>query len=77
MCGIVGYASEKQIRVNAAIFKQLQACLDDIAHRGPDDAGINFEDHVLLGHRRLSILDLSTSAKQPFLQLVNYLFFLE
>ncbi|HXR26566.1 MAG TPA: asparagine synthase (glutamine-hydrolyzing), partial [Candidatus Baltobacteraceae bacterium] len=42
---------------------------DRIAHRGPDASGVwNFEDHrvlVQLGHRRLSIIDLSAAADQP------------
>ena len=36
-------------------------------HRGPDDAGAEFlkDGFVALGHRRLSILDLSSSGRQP------------
>ena len=37
---------------------------DALAHRGPDDAGYFVEGHVGLGHRRLSIIDLS-GGKQP------------
>ena len=66
MCGIAGYASNNIIKDNAAARAQLQACLDDIKHRGPDDSGISIQDHIILGHRRLSILDLSAGAKQPF-----------
>ncbi|MBS1749983.1 MAG: asparagine synthetase B, partial [Bacteroidetes bacterium] len=39
---------------------------DAIAHRGPDAEGIFTEDEIALGHRRLSIIDLSSSANQPF-----------
>lgn len=39
---------------------------DSLAHRGPDASGLWQEDSVCLGHRRLSILDLSTAANQPF-----------
>lgn len=37
-------------------------------HRGPDDAGIYYapEEGIALGHRRLSIIDLSTDGRQPF-----------
>src|SRR5205085_1888999 len=36
-----------------------------IAHRGPDDSGHLVRDNVGLGHRRLSIIDLSASGHQP------------
>ena len=35
-------------------------------HRGPDDFGIYIDEQVALGHRRLSIIDLSKDGKQPF-----------
>jgi asparagine synthase (glutamine-hydrolysing) len=38
---------------------------DLIAHRGPDDQGHFVDGHVALGHRRLSIIDLSASGRQP------------
>lgn len=34
-------------------------------HRGPDDAGLYFDGNVVLGHRRLSIIDLSAAGHQP------------
>lgn len=36
-----------------------------LAHRGPDDNGYFFDERVALGHRRLSIIDLSKNARQP------------
>jgi len=41
--------------------------LDTLSHRGPDDAGVwaDREAGILLGHRRLSILDLSPCGHQP------------
>lgn len=44
--------------------KEVRDCL---SHRGPDDAGLyyNSEDGVALGHRRLSIIDLSVAGRQP------------
>ena len=64
MCGIVGLYN---VPVGPDV---LQSMLDSIAHRGPDAAG-TYEDeangaYVRLGHRRLSIIDLSDAANQPF-----------
>lgn len=58
ICGIVGkYTSENVMR----------DMLYSIAHRGPDDEGIFQEGDIFLGHRRLSILDLSASGHQPMM----------
>lgn len=43
------------------------AALDSLSHRGPDDAGSFFAEAVALGHRRLSIQDLSPAGHQPML----------
>lgn len=37
-----------------------------LSHRGPDSENYHYNDHVFLGHRRLSIIDLSEAANQPF-----------
>ena len=62
MCGIAGIINAKQS--NIKIMKQM---LYTMIHRGPDSEGIVYVqgEDVLLGHRRLSILDLSESGKQP------------
>ena len=39
--------------------------LDLLAHRGPDDRGVYTENDILLGHRRLSIIDLTAAGHQP------------
>jgi asparagine synthase (glutamine-hydrolysing) len=39
---------------------------DSLAHRGPDGKGIFSDGRIALGHRRLSIIDLSDAASQPF-----------
>lgn len=58
MCGICGKLNLDQNRsVDPAL---IQAMLDTIRHRGPDDQGVYFAGQVGLGHRRLSIIDLST-----------------
>jgi|TARA_B100001971_G_C18250478_1_gene577791 asparagine synthase (glutamine-hydrolysing) len=36
-----------------------------LSHRGPDDSGYHVEKNISLGHRRLSIIDLSKKGKQP------------
>ncbi len=45
----------------------LNKCRDLLAHRGPDHAGHFSDDQWYLGHRRLSIIDLSPEANQPML----------
>ncbi|WP_169754213.1 asparagine synthase (glutamine-hydrolyzing) [Campylobacter curvus] len=62
MCGIVGFLSKSnQERI-------LKNMLKIQSYRGPDDSGIFIDEAsgVHLGHNRLSILDLSTNAHQPF-----------
>lgn len=63
MCGIVGLASQSST-VSADHFNRWR---DRLSHRGPDDAGtwISLDKRVILGHRRLSILDLSDAGHQP------------
>lgn len=43
----------------------VDAMADLIAHRGPDQSGLFTGDQVTLGHRRLSVLDLTESGRQP------------
>ncbi len=61
MCGILGIVGEC-----IAEFKhRFSSALDKLSHRGPDDEGIFEYKSVLLGHKRLSIIDLSKNGKQP------------
>lgn len=62
MCGIAGYISPE------GRFKKqdLETITNALAHRGPDASGYFLENAVGLGHRRLSIIDLSEAANQPF-----------
>ncbi len=64
MCGIAGIISVDNNDVNE---ERLKKMTDIIAHRGPDGDGhwINSNSNVGLGHRRLSIIDLSHEADQP------------
>ncbi|CAC9501718.1 Asparagine synthetase [glutamine-hydrolyzing] (EC 6.3.5.4) [uncultured Gammaproteobacteria bacterium] len=62
MCGICG-----QLRFDKQVVKSqdLETMMQKIARRGPDDSGIWLDKNVGLGHRRLSIIDLSNHAHQP------------
>lgn len=63
MCGIAGIMRFDQQPMHK---NDLQAMLDKIAHRGRDHQGIvAINPHLMLGHRRLSIIDLDESASQP------------
>ena len=63
MCGLVGVFDLQQ---EAQRFRRsLQASVESLTHRGPDDSGEFFDGPVGLGFRRLSILDLTTSGHQP------------
>ena len=73
MCGIIGeYRFDKKI-IDKIIFKQK---LDSIKHRGPDGDGIWSNEKCMLGHVRLSIIDLSSSGAQPMISskknIINY-----
>ncbi|MBI2338905.1 MAG: asparagine synthase (glutamine-hydrolyzing) [Deltaproteobacteria bacterium] len=61
MCGITGILHKYDRPVDLAILQKMNRRL---AHRGPDDEGYFVEGSVGLGHRRLSIIDLS-SGHQP------------
>ena len=64
MCGIAGILNLKS---NASLDAPIRTMTDAMAHRGPNSGGFFTEgSKIALGHRRLSIIDLSTSANQPF-----------
>lgn len=67
MCGITGFihlATEKSL-TEESVNQQLLAQMNQAQfHRGPDEGGEYLDKHVALGHRRLSIIDLS-SGQQP------------
>jgi asparagine synthase (glutamine-hydrolysing) len=63
MCGIAGiFRFDHRSQPDAALLARMTEL---IAHRGPDDSGHLVRDNVALGHRRLSIIDLSSSGHQP------------
>ena len=69
MCGIAGFLLAEARLGAGALAAATAAMTDAIAHRGPDDAGVwtDAAAGVALGHRRLSILDLSAAGHQPML----------
>jgi len=68
MCGIAGkaYFNNKEVLV-----RDIEAMNEKITHRGPDDSGVYISKNkrVGMGHRRLSVIDLSPLGHQP----MNYL----
>ncbi|HIF58127.1 MAG TPA: asparagine synthetase B, partial [Rhodospirillales bacterium] len=64
MCGIAGVLNGNGEPVSSKIIKNMT---DAISHRGPDGEGCWIEANVGLGHRRLSIIDLSPAGHQPMI----------
>jgi asparagine synthase (glutamine-hydrolysing) len=63
MCGITGIA---RFNDKAECEKKVRTMNSLIAHRGPDAEGMWSNNHCVLGHRRLSIIDTSEAGNQPF-----------
>jgi len=57
MCGIAGFSWRDE--------RLVRSMTDALRHRGPDDEGFYTDANVSLGHRRLSIIDLSALGHQP------------
>ncbi len=62
MCGINGIVNYKNAELNKSAIQKMN---DAIRHRGPDSSGTFLHKNTALGHRRLSIIDLSDAAAQP------------
>ena len=62
MCGLFGTVLDNN---EAQTIVAARAARDTLTHRGPDQDGDWYNDNVYLGHRRLSILDLSETGRQP------------
>jgi asparagine synthase (glutamine-hydrolysing) len=71
MCGIVGIWSNTINNFDEKVIKKMT---DVISHRGPDGEGswISDDKTLVLGHRRLSIIDLSEMGKQPMIYADRY-----
>ena len=66
MCGIAGIWDPKEKNINKLI-ENVRAMTDILAHRGPDGEGLYIDEGqgIVLGHRRLAILDLTPTGHQP------------
>lgn len=65
MCGIFGWIS-LAAPLSECDIESARRATRTLAHRGPDYQGEWFDQRTYMGHRRLSIIDLSTAANQPF-----------
>ena len=68
MCGIIGAVSKNE----PVDSKWFTSARDSMIHRGPNDSGIwsSKDGKILLGHRRLSIIDLPNSSNSSFSPIV-------
>ena len=64
MCGIAGLIY-REPSIDYIDLADLKEAIDTIAYRGPDGWGIWKDENAALGHRRLSIIDLSDTGRQP------------
>jgi asparagine synthase (glutamine-hydrolysing) len=65
VCGIIGLIAREQPLLQPDE-ERMKRVLKKIAYRGPDGAGMWKSGKILLGHRRLSIIDLSPAGAQPY-----------
>jgi asparagine synthetase B (glutamine-hydrolysing) len=64
MCGIAGIVDFSGSLAESGRVRQM---VDQIRHRGPDSSGVHAWPRAVLGHARLSIIDLSDAGHQPML----------
>src|SRR5207249_2776773 len=69
MCGIVGVLGERVSTEGTGLFDVVRGMTDTLRHRGPDDGDLWLDERagIALGHRRLSIVDLSVEGRQPMI----------
>lgn len=65
MCGIFGWVKFQEPLTDDEIRLSRRA-LESLSHRGPDATGELITPYLFLGHKRLSIIDLSDNGRQPF-----------
>ncbi len=69
MCGIAGIIN---LNGDSVLRDHIEHMTLQVRHRGPDGSGIFCEGNVALGHRRLSVIDLSEAAAQPMKYVDKY-----
>ncbi len=69
MCGIVGIVNlRERERIPVELIRGMA---DTMIHRGPDSSGTFVDDRIALGHRRLEIIDLTDTGRQPMFDLTG------
>ena len=68
MCGFFCAYNPDRLSIDSS---RLNRALNTLSHRGPDHEGCFRDDKIFLGHRRLSILDLSSQGHQPMFSINN------
>ncbi|MCC6598981.1 MAG: asparagine synthase (glutamine-hydrolyzing) [Alphaproteobacteria bacterium] len=67
MCGLFGFVNLESPALSPAEIDAGRRALDTLIHRGPDQHSDYIHGNVYMGHRRLSILDLSEEGRQPMI----------
>src|ERR1035437_10106581 len=69
MCGIAGFIDLRRQTPSEDLCAMAKRMADTLRHRGPDDGDVwaNAAAGIALGHRRLSIIDLSPNGRQPMI----------
>lgn len=70
MCGIAAAVAPDPAEVRARV-SEIERILEALCYRGPDAGGTWADSRVVLGHRRLSIIDLSDAGTQPMHDTAN------
>ena len=69
MCGIAGIVNlDNKKKVRISVIKEMA---ETMKHRGPDDSGSFVDDYVAFGHRRLTIIDLTSRGRQPMFDITG------
>ncbi len=64
MCGLIGFVANGKTTTSVAdgaVIEQIESSLSQMRHRGPDEGGVWSDDNVVIGFRRLSIIDIDHS----------------